>query len=102
MTFITGSHAYGIPHENSDVDLVLYMPPDEGNKLYELLKEYNYYQGTPYEGACSYCLKIGKLNLIICLAPELYDAWKNGTEQLKQIAPVTRDEAIAVLSKLRM
>lgn len=61
--FITGSHAYGLPNEESDVDLVLYLPPN----VSALLTRESETKGIP--------VRYGNLNLILCDSPEEYDAW---------------------------
>jgi len=34
---LTGSHAYGVPHEKSDIDLVVFMDPAQAAALATLL-----------------------------------------------------------------
>ena len=76
------------------------------NRLAELLTrldeddvEVNSYADETSELVLS--IKYGVLNLICVITKPMYDAWKIGTDQLKQRAPVTRQEAVELLSKLR-
>ena len=46
-------------------------------------------------------MRFGKLNLIVCTEPLIYQAWKDGTEKLIAEKPVTRERAVEVISKLR-
>lgn len=66
--FITGSHAYGTPNKDSDVDLVVRMSKATLKKLHELsgIKE-----GEP--------LRFGNLNLIACTNDLEMAVWKVGT-----------------------
>jgi hypothetical protein len=52
-------------------------------------------------GMGSSCLRFGKLNLICVTDPEDYKLWKDGTEELKRMAPVTRDQAIKLFRQMR-
>lgn len=85
--FLTGSHAYGTPNNESDIDLVLLMDESEGRRLATLAgiePDKNY--GVPV-------IRFGKLNLIVVTSQTEYDAWFNGTNQLVQEKPVTRERA---------
>lgn len=86
--FVTGSRAYGSPKKDSDLDLVIII---ENEQILSLLKEIS---DTPDKS-----LRFGKLNIIAC-NERAYDQWKEGTELLKKISPVTREQAIRVFEKL--
>ena len=87
--FITGSRAYGYPTPDSDIDLVLPVLDEQESDLLLHLSD---------KSKCP--IKYNKLNLIICTLPGQYELWKNGTEYLKSIAPVTREFAIDYFNNL--
>lgn len=100
--FVTGSHAYGSPGTDSDMDLVLYVTPKDLNRLRALAdheepsplaQDYIYAGGTP--------LRFGRLNLICCTYEKYFEVWRDGTRRLKRMAPVTRQFAVAFMTKLR-
>jgi predicted nucleotidyltransferase len=94
--FITGSHAYGVPTPESDVDVVVFMSEFDVVLLGELLMP-----DSDYGGMVNISVKCGPLNLIACSDADLFETWRRGTEELKSRGPVTRDEAVIHLSKLR-
>lgn len=55
--------------------------------------------GPRYEDGKS--LRFGNLNLLCVTRKKHFDIWKQGTAELKAIAPVTRDKAIEHLAALR-
>ncbi len=95
--FLTGSRAYGVPREDSDVDLVVYMDPSE---LSPLAKALGVSVDDDTKGYPSINIKEGKLNLIVVSEPEEYDAWLSVTRKLREKAPVTRAEAILAFQKV--
>lgn len=100
--FLTGSRAYGTPKPGSDTDVVVYMERKEADHLLALhpactIKTGGY--GEP--GADSFSFRFGDLNLIVVTSLPLYDAWREGTEDLVEAAPVTRDFAVKILSQKR-
>lgn len=70
--FITGSHAYGRPGPDSDVDLVVMVDEEATMKLQELS-----------EGQRT--VRFGKLNLILCYSETEFSAWRMTTDRLKKI-----------------
>lgn len=82
--FITGSHAYGTPTPDSDIDLVL--PPMEKHPEYSLIVK---------SELSAHPVKYGKLNLILTSTEQQFNLWKQGTEELVMKYPVTREAAIA-------
>lgn len=78
--FLTGSHAYGIPRPDSDIDIVMLVD----DELYKLLN-------ATYTGP----IKDGKVNLIPFTNKIRYECWLKATEYLKTIAPVSREMAVA-------
>lgn len=89
MAKLGGSYAYGTPTEKSDVDLVVQLTEDDEGTLRRAL-------GLPEWGV----VRIGKLNLIVARTEAQYDTWCEGINQLKRLAPVTRDQAVAHFDKL--
>ncbi len=100
-SFLTGSRRYGTPRADSDIDLVVLM---DVNELVELAKladntdDFGSPGGEQYDDGCS--LRFGKLNLL-CVTQEHFKVWKQGTDELIAMAPVTRDKAMEHLAALR-
>jgi predicted nucleotidyltransferase len=100
-SFITGSHAYGTPRLDSDVDLVVLISPHAAEILASHIPEEgwdgenhqvkNY--GLPDEPKITN-LVFGKLNLICLYNEKDFRNWKALTDDLIERAPVTREEAI--------
>jgi hypothetical protein len=101
MTFISGSHAYGVPNEDSDIDLVIKVASREvALWLYEMLNDDYSGSDTPAYGSIS--IKHGKLNLICCWDENVYEIWRKGTIQLQSLQnKATREQAIALFENLR-
>ena len=98
LAFVTGSQAYGIPHEDSDVDLVVFVSKHDACILMNILApEYV----DKYGGGTSFPLRFGCLNLLVCVDEESYRVWKEGTKILKAKKPVSREEAKKVFASLR-
>lgn len=90
--FVTGSHAYGAPHAESDVDLVVRATQATANKL--LVSLFAADEGKDY-GEGSLCFRAGSLNVIVCLTDERFASWLEGTKALMSLGrPVSRDEAV--------
>ncbi len=85
--FLTGSHAYGVPNEKSDIDLVILANQELKDKLFKL-KNNN-----------SASIRFGKLNIICLTKPEEYDAWLCGTLKCIFNKPVSRNDAINIIQK---
>jgi len=94
--FITGSHAYGTPTEDSDIDLVVQVSPGDLERLAILsgdtAAEHYGVSGTQY-------LRFGGLNLLAVDNDIDYQIWLEGTKELVARRPVTRDEAVAVFKR---
>ncbi len=98
--FITGSYAYGVPKENSDIDLVIRIDRPELQKLAVFSEggELNEYDGV----GRSVSLRFGKLNIIACTSDLQYRTWLQGTQQLiNEEGFATRDYAVEVFKALR-
>lgn len=91
--FLTGSRAYGIPKENSDIDVVILITKEALSKIFEYgpVTPDDAHYGSAETGVS---LRIGNLQLIFVASQAQYDAWLKGTKELKAKSPVTRDEAI--------
>lgn len=99
--FLTGSRVYGVPREDSDVDLVVLLD----KRTYYALSDHCPFNPSDHpsasdEDACP-SLRFGKLNLVPTFEVELFEAWKKGTELLKDEAPVSKKRACEVLEALR-
>lgn len=92
--FVTGSHAYGKPRPDSNLDLVV-LADDEtiGKFAREFDKSVDY-------GGDSLTIRQGAVNLILETSPAKFAAWKFGTEKLIQRMPVTREEAVKEFKSL--
>lgn len=100
--FVTGSHAYGKPRPDSDVDLVMYCSKETSNKLWDLLGVPESW-GNP---SVDTSMRAGKLNIIYCLFIEEYEMWKKGTEELIAMRdrtgePISREFARDYFADLR-
>lgn len=95
-SFLTGSRAYGIPREHSDTDIVIRCDKDDAYMFHP--KDYvdSYVEDG---GVNSMSAKINNVNYILCFNDATYDAWSEGTDELRKIRPVTRLKAIEVIAK---
>lgn len=83
--FITGSHAYGTPNENSDIDLAILCSESDSQFLWRNIQD-------------GFTLRTGKLNILAFYNAKNFECWREVTNQLKAIAPVTREDAVAAFS----
>jgi hypothetical protein len=89
-SFITGSHAYGIPTSKSDIDMVVFCDGDTSGFLFDHTEDTN-----PNDWQNDYpSIRFGNMNIIAVGNIERYNQWKLGTLYLKSISPVSRDDAI--------
>lgn len=101
-SILTGSHAYGKPNPESDIDLVVQVSKEVMRKLAlknelemeEVVDQY----GNQFDSAC---LRFGNLNLICVTNEHDFQIWKQGTAELVARKPVTREEAVSHFRKLR-
>jgi predicted nucleotidyltransferase len=99
--FLSGSHTYGTPRPDSDVDIVVLTDETMRARLREICDPNESFPTKPgYDKRDGESLRFGKLNLIIVPTLEEYTAWENATNQLKLRASVTRDEAKDLIIKL--
>ena len=89
--FLTGSRVYGVPHDESDVDLVVWVPHPEDRKI---LSEQSETCGP---------VRYGKLNLIIPRSVQEFRVWREVTGDLTERAlsgsSVAKSEAIDIFHK---
>ena len=97
--FLTGSRAYGTPTDKSDTDVVVLMDKQTAEAFLALADKQSETH-TVYNDDCDTSLRFGKLNLIICYAYEVFEAWHRCTTELIKCRPVSRDEAKTVLQPL--
>jgi predicted nucleotidyltransferase len=101
-SFLTGSHAYGTPTTESDVDLVVLMSKEDADKLQSLCdKNQSHPEDENYITAGGMSLRFGKLNLIVCTNRLYFEIWRAGTKRLKKRAPASREEACRLFRKLK-
>lgn len=112
--FITGSQVYGTPNDKSDIDLVVYVTPNELNLLKKFAdsddrekpKKGDSDSGPQFGPELSGSLRFGKLNLLCVTDPLAYAVWLNGTKMLtheveRSSRCVERDVAITLFESLR-
>ena len=83
-SFLTGSRVYGTPSDQSDLDLVIRVSPED----METLKKASDNGRLP--------IRFGKLNLICCVDEAHYDAFAEARRECLMASPVTRDEAVEI------
>lgn len=109
--FVTGSYAYGIPHLDSDLDLVILVSEEDLDLLVDCVEtqpvcwrnEERHFEIPPTAANefDSVSVRYGMLNLVATSNAAVYKAWRDGTAYLKTQRPVSRDEACEYLRKLR-
>ncbi len=101
-SFVTGSRAYGTPRADSDIDLVVLVDGPDCQMLCDMAAAQNDL-GSPggehYEDGRA--LRFGNLNLLCITNPNHFDVWRRGTDELKAMAPVTREKAVEHISEIR-
>jgi len=100
-SFVTGSYAYGNPHRDSDVDLVVLVSKNDLDILSRLGDKIPHREDNNYVSAGGISLRFGRLNLIACTVQLYFEIWREGTKRLKKQSPVSRDEACRFFRKLR-
>ena len=88
--FVTGSHAYGTPHDASDFDLVILCDKETKAALQ-----------TAANGEAKGQIRFGKLQILAFTSEPVFNSWKEVTDELIKVKPVTRDTAVKCF-KLRM
>jgi predicted nucleotidyltransferase len=87
--FVTGSRAYGTPREDSDIDLCVVVGELDYHTLVQWTED-----GDTSVG--NHSLRFGRLNVIV-LPPDDFEAWKEATDELIAMKPVTKQKAIEVI-----
>jgi len=94
--FLTGSHAYGVPKEGSDLDIVVLLDNCLASTLLSLsMGSVN----IQYGSVASASLRFGPLNIIAITDEAEFTAWKTATDLLIAMKPVTREQAVACIKK---
>lgn len=102
MAFVTGSVIYGEPQEGSDIDLVVLCDEDSAKGLMHYCDEpkcWDDYCGIDDGEGVTASIRFGCLNIILHTSERKYQAWKDGTEELKGQRPVTREQAVECIKK---
>lgn len=110
--FITGSHAYGKPKPESDIDLVIRCDEATLKLLTEQADEIDRRSwGEHVPPSCdgtdivSKSLRFGNLNLVICTDDKRFAAFRLGTSVLvdakRKHKKPSRDDAVKLLTALR-
>jgi hypothetical protein len=96
-SFLTGSRAYGTPRPDSDIDLAILLDDDGPVPAFGKLAEYSDGDGVDpdYGDMRSDFLRFGNLNLICFFDDEVFGAWRRATDDLQNMRPATREQAIA-------
>jgi predicted nucleotidyltransferase len=94
--FLTGSHIYGDPGPDSDIDLVIKTDYETFQKLIQLCDQ--------YEGRKS--IKFGDLSIICCTSDDEFAMWRLGTSGIERLShrknkPYNKSMAKKILDKLR-
>lgn len=99
--FLTGSHAYGRPREDSDIDICVLADHITRTTLRALCDDETSYPTKPgYDARDGESLRFGRINLIVVPNKAEFEAWRQATEELTVRKPVTRDEAKARIIEL--
>ena len=93
MAFVTGSRAYGTPGPDSDFDLAVLLDHDDCGDLCDFFSD-SIVTGSRNGGVS---IRFGKLNLLVFVVREKFDAWRAAMLDLKGRRPVTRIEAIKTI-----
>jgi len=94
--FLTGSHRYGKPTAESDIDLVVLITDDQITLEHLVLKSYTAKDNSP--NSIGESIRYGKLNLIICTTDESYMQWYSATALCCLEMPVTKEHAKEIFS----
>lgn len=94
-SFLTGSHVYGTPKHDSDIDLVIQLDSDEELELCGQSDG----GGIIIDDSDYPTIRFGNLQIIAVEDDREFAIWKSCTEELKKRAPVTREEAVNLIKK---
>lgn len=101
--FLTGSRRYGTPRDNSDLDLVVFLPEVQAEELRIAREQVGGFFDGAYVDIQSY--RFGALNLIVCTEEREYDYWKECTEECCRVVEergsrLDRYETLEIFKKL--
>jgi predicted nucleotidyltransferase len=85
--FLTGSRKYGIPKDDSDIDVAVLVDTS--------LKNFLFSQSEDKGGS----VRFGKLNLILLDSPKEFMVWREATNTLNEQSPVSREFAIDFIKR---
>lgn len=106
---LTGSRVYGTPRHDSDLDCVILVENQEDMNLLVWSQDFNrsannnsfFMDENAGQGYCGKSLRFGNMNVIAVLRDErVFEAWRVGTDFLRQIKPVTKEQACLVLESM--
>lgn len=97
--FVTGSHVYGTPHDNSDLDLVFKDAPGLRTDLDAAGFTPTDFEAAYGDGACFY--DADKRYNIILGSPDEYNCWSQARDVCKALSvyygtPLTRGQAVQI------
>lgn len=98
---LTGSRMYGTPTDKSDLDLVIWVDPEEYAILEQFADSITVLEAPRKHNYPVSSMYFGRLNLIVVVEKWQYEVWVQGTNDLMQERPVSREEAVAHFSELR-
>lgn len=104
--FLTGSRVYGTPRHDSDWDVVFLMSPEEAVLLGKVAKGHirglsKLDEGLEMSKYGHPCIYYKEWNFIFVKDIEMYQAWKEGTDYLAKMAPVSKEIACTLFDEYR-
>ena len=101
--FVTGSHAYGLPGHDSDIDVVVLVTMADLEKLLKASDDLDIATDPEYARNChTTSLRFGSLNLLATTDEKAYQCWWDATRKLKEQSPVSREYAVRFMHKARI
>jgi predicted nucleotidyltransferase len=94
-SFLTGSHVYGTPTPESDVDVVVLMSESEMYKLSNLADQVSKFD----EYGEGRSLRFGKLNLIVLNTEPMFNLWRSSTDECIAQKPVDKKRAAEIFQQ---
>lgn len=98
-SFLTGSRAYGTPHEESDYDHCILLSDHAARCMVEVFEEREGSGCNSGSNIMYASFKIGRLNILIFTDLKQFEVWRRATEFLITKAPVTRKKAVKYIRK---
>lgn len=94
---LTGSHVYGFPNEDSDVDLVIRCDLETATRITELVSGRR--PGDVISVPNS--VRVNRLNLIFATSPRQMAYWIEATEKCAAKGPMLRIDCVKIFGKVR-